>query len=292
MTQTRKVLLAMLALYLFWGTEYYAIKIGIRHLPPFLLAGLYSFLGGFILLIYTLAKKQMKPTRQDIKNAFLSGLFFVFASAGLLPLATVYIDSGLVAILSGLSPLIAVLLNWLVLKSARPSAFTVTGIVLGFAGLAVTTIPALGSEAQISIKGINFAVLSAVFWAVGMVLTKNASFTINIPARNSLLLMFGGSCLLVSALVMGEFRAASTENLINAAPALIYIIFASSLISYYCYLFVLQKAALMVAGSTAYVCPVVAVIVGSGIGGERLSLYTGIAVALILLSLVFISRSK
>ena len=44
-----RVLLAFFAIYVLWGTTFLAIRIGVKEVPPFLLAGMRFLLAGTIL---------------------------------------------------------------------------------------------------------------------------------------------------------------------------------------------------------------------------------------------------
>lgn len=282
-------ILSLVLLYIFWGSEFFVVKLAVVSIPPFLLAAINALLGGFILFVFTAGKGEMTPKPVDFKFTFLSGFLLVFASAGLMPLTIKYIDSGLVALLYGLSPVISVTLEWLLLKKGRPNLLTMAGLMLGFSGLAFTIIPAVGKNATISLTGVALGIISAVIWSIGVLATRHARYTVSLLSRNSLQLLFGGVFLLAMTFILNEWRGFSLFSLPwQTYLYILYLVFCSTLVGYTAYLWLLKNSTLPIASSTAYVCPLIAVIVGITFGGELFNRYTATAVICIVVSMIFI----
>jgi drug/metabolite transporter (DMT)-like permease len=278
-------------LYIFWGFEFFIVKLAIVSVPPFLLAALNALVGGIILFVFMAVKGEMTPKSVDFKFASLSGFLLVFASAGLIPVTVKYIDSGLVALLSGLSPVMSVTLEWLLLKKDRPNFLTTAGLMLGFTGLTFTIIPAVGKNATISFTGIMLGIISAVIWSIGVLATRHAKYTLSLLSRNSLQLLFGGILLLALSFLLNEWQGFSLYALPRVTYFyILYLMFCSSLIGYTAYLWLLKNSTLPIASSTAYVCPLIAVIVGITFGGELFNRYIVAAVICIAVSMIFIAN--
>lgn len=288
--KTAAVITALLLVYFFWGTEYFIIKIAVRELPPVLLSAIYAFIGGILLFIIVTLKGSKRPTAMDIKNTFLSGFFFVFISGGLIPVSSVYLDSGLVALLSGLSPVVTISAESLILKIKSLNKYVAAALVLGFIGLICAIVPSLGDNAQISLPGVILATVSAVFWSVGMLITKHATYTIPVLTRNSLQLLFGGILLFIASVALGEVRNFNITTISHTSIfCIFYLVIASSIIAYTAYLWVLKNATIAIASSTAYICPVVALVIGRTFGGESLTAYTALSVVFIITSLFMLA---
>src|SRR5947207_15301058 len=77
--RTWKVLLAFAIIYFVWGSTFLAIRVGVREVPPFLLAGIRFLVAGIVLYIWMRAKGTPSPTRREWTSAtLLATLIFVF----------------------------------------------------------------------------------------------------------------------------------------------------------------------------------------------------------------------
>jgi drug/metabolite transporter (DMT)-like permease len=103
----------------------------------------------------------------------------------------------------------------------------------------------------------------------------------------------GGVQLLILALVSGEFAHFRAQDISRAAWfSLIYLIIAGSIVGYTAYVWLLHYESPTKVGTYAYVNPVVAVIVGAGLGGEFIGRRTLLGMALILVSVVAITTMR
>ena len=125
--------LAFAAVYLIWGSTYLAIGVGVRDIPPFLMAGVRFFTAGAIL--FGFARRGEAPlTRREWAEAALAGLLFFTAAHGLGHWAQVRIPSGAAAVL------VATVVFWITGLDAafvarkRPSPVAVLCAVTGFSG--------------------------------------------------------------------------------------------------------------------------------------------------------------
>ena len=102
------------AIYLLWGGTYLAIALGLQSIPPFLLIGARSILGGAILLALS-ALRPLVRSWQDWRHAAISGALLFLGCHGTLAYAQRYVPSGLSAIILATIPFWIVLVNaWII----------------------------------------------------------------------------------------------------------------------------------------------------------------------------------
>ncbi len=76
--QTWKILLAFAIIYLVWGSTFLAIRIGVREVPPFLLAGMRFLVAGLVLFGWMIARGERSPSgRQWASVTLIAFLIFV-----------------------------------------------------------------------------------------------------------------------------------------------------------------------------------------------------------------------
>src|SRR5215813_4721281 len=99
-----KTLLAFAIIDLVWGSTFLAIRIGVREVPPFLLAAIRFTIAGFVLYGWMIAKGERSPTpRQWISALLLASLIFL-VDYGLVFWAEQRVPSGLTAVMLATIP--------------------------------------------------------------------------------------------------------------------------------------------------------------------------------------------
>ena len=121
-----QVLLAFGIIYFVWGSTFLAIRVGVREVPPFLLAGMRFLLAGIVLYAWMRAKGAASPTaRQWAAAALLSVLIFVL-DYGFLFWAEQRVPSGIAAVMMATIPVFMALSE--ILFPANPDPDGPTGI--------------------------------------------------------------------------------------------------------------------------------------------------------------------
>ena len=112
MTKQTKAYLALVFICVAWGTTYLAIRVGIRHYPVFLFAGVRQAAAGIILMIGALViNKQKDLSTQNVLRQMLIGFLMLTIGNGLVSVGMRYISTGVSAMLCSMMPIFAVLLN-------------------------------------------------------------------------------------------------------------------------------------------------------------------------------------
>ena len=101
-----KIAAALATIYVAWGTTYFAIRIGVETIPPYLFSGTRIGLAGVVLLLAMIAFGQSirVPGRELLWMWFLSLLLFVGGN-GLLNVAEKTVNSGLASVLAATTTL-------------------------------------------------------------------------------------------------------------------------------------------------------------------------------------------
>ena len=92
---TWKLLLAFAIIYLVWGSTFLAIRVGVREVPPFLLAAMRFLLAGFILLVWMRARGAALPTWKQWSSATLLAVLIFVLDYGLVFWSEQRVPSGI-----------------------------------------------------------------------------------------------------------------------------------------------------------------------------------------------------
>src|ERR1700723_1116651 len=114
-----KVLLAFAIIYFVWGSTFLAIRVGVREVPPFLLAGMRFLVAGLALYGWMRMRGTPSPTAREWRAAsILAVLIFVF-DYGLLFWAEKRVPSGVAAVMLATIPVFMSIAEIVVLRTQR-----------------------------------------------------------------------------------------------------------------------------------------------------------------------------
>src|SRR5215471_14146956 len=167
-----KTLLAFGIIYFVWGSTFLAIRIGVREVPPFLLASMRFFIAGFVLYAWMLARGEPTPRLREWMSGLLLGLLIFVFDYGLLFWAEQRVPSGIAAVMLASIPAFMALAEIIVLRTQKLTLRLVSALAIGIAGVAILTIRSLNfGGAPIDTMGALALVVAALSWSVASVLT-------------------------------------------------------------------------------------------------------------------------
>jgi drug/metabolite transporter (DMT)-like permease len=279
------LLLALLIVYIVWGTTYYALGVAMASLPPVLMNGARFVLAGGVMLAIAAAQGQAWPNAPQWRNAALVGGLMAFGAMSLVVVAQkLGIGSGLMATVVTTMPMWLAL--WSRLGGERVPATSWLGLVLGVAGAAVL---ALEGDFSATWLGTLCAFGAPLCWSLGSYASRKLSQPAPAMASGAQWLI-GGLMGVAAAAVLEPATAAFELGQVSAASwaAWVYLVVMGTLVTLNAYLWLLQNATPAVAGSYSFVNPAVALWVGVALGGEVLTGWVYLAMPLVLAALALI----
>ena len=226
-------LLAALAVVVIWGVNFVVIKLGLREIPPILLAALRFALAAFPAVLF-IARPAVPFARIaaygllmfTLQFALLFGGMYLGMPAGLASLALqvhVFFTIGLAVAVAG----------------ERPTAAQLLGALLAFGGIAVIASQSAGEATEL---GLTLVVLAAFCWGVGNLLPKRMG-----PVDALALVVWGsavafGPLLALSLVVEGP---QALWRLREASPAawgaVAYLVYPTTLLGFGIWSFLLKR---------------------------------------------------
>jgi drug/metabolite transporter (DMT)-like permease len=171
-----KLWLALLALYIVWGSTYLAIRFAIETMPPFLHGSLRFLISGAILYIWRRSAGDVKPTAGQWKSTAIIGTFLLLGGNGLVSLAEKTIPSGIAALVIATVPFWLVFFEAFRAGGGKPTWLSITGLVIGFGGVFLLIGPAslTGAQQSFDTFGIVLLLTAPVLWALGSIYSRGA----------------------------------------------------------------------------------------------------------------------
>ncbi len=288
-----QILLAFAIIYLVWGSTFLAIRVGVREVPPFLLAGIRFFAAGILIYVWMRAKGTPSPTRREwIAASFLAVLIFV-GDYGLLFWAEKRVPSGVAAVMMATIPVFMAIAEILILRTQRLTLRLAVALLVGIGGVLVLVSRSAGfGDAPIEAAGAIALIVSAISWSLAAILTRKLSLPESKVMSSGAQMLAGGILLTLTAALLGEFRGFRVGAVSTGAwLALAYLIVAGSIVAFTAYVWLIHHESPTKVGTYAYVNPVVAVLLGYFLGGEALGARTIVGTLLVLVSVVVITSA-
>lgn len=289
-----KILIALFALYIVWGSTYLAIRFAVETIPPFIQAGLRFFISGVILLIWRQLAGDAMPTRTQWKSLAIIGTLLLLGGNGLVSFAEQRIASGIAALIIGTVPLWLVMIEALRPGGVRPTWQAIVGLIIGFGGIYLLVGPTdLSSGLQFDAIGTIVLLIAAFLWSLGSIYSRSA----DLP--KSALMMTGGEMLAGSipiflvSILFGEWKSFSFAQVsMNSWLALLFLITFGSMVGFVAYIWLLQNAPISLVATYAYVNPLVAVFLGNWFAQESLTPRILVGAVITIGSVIFINSAR
>jgi drug/metabolite transporter (DMT)-like permease len=273
------VVACLLAVYIVWGTTYFAIKVAIEGIAPFFLVGTRFVVAGVLLLGWQALRGAPAPTAKQWGGAALVGFLLLVVGNGGVSVAERWVSSGATVALISIMPLATAL--WSGAFGQWPRRAEWIAIALGGAGAAIML---LGRDLQGSILGTLLILFATASWSLGTVLSRRLDVPHGPTGFGAEMLTAGLMGLVVSAALGEHWSIPQTPHVWWAWG---YLVVFGSLIAFSAYRFVVERVSPSLAATYAYVNPPVALAVGWGLGNETFSanVLLGLPVVLIAVAL-------
>jgi drug/metabolite transporter (DMT)-like permease len=264
-------LLAFAAVYLIWGSTYLGIRVAVHSWPPFLLAGARSFSAGAVLLVVLRLRGARAATWLEWRRAALAGTLLLSAGNGLVTWAETYVPSNLAALSIAAVPTYVALLDWLRPGGHRPARRALLGVVLGALGMLLLLRPdPYAVDAQRWLPQLAL-VLAGAAWALGSLYARYQKLYPNAAVVGAQEMLAGGAVLLLVSLARGELaRFAPATVPAQGWLAFAYLTVFGSLLAFSAFSWLIGVTTPARLSTTAYVNPMVAVVLGWLVLGEPL----------------------
>lgn len=266
------VLVALLTVYVVWGSTFLGIQVGLDGgLPPLLLIGLRFSLAGGLLYGFARWNGESGASLRDWKEAATLGFLLLICGPGLVAWSEKWISSSLAALLVATSPVWITLLD----GEEKLSKSRWAGLMLGLAGVGWLVGESLMAADHNALLGVAACLVSALAWAVGSLKSRRQNSSRSWLFLSAQQMLVAGVSLTLLSIVGGEQVSLSSVE-VEAWLALGYLTLFGSLIAFSAYNWLAREISPIALSSHAYINPIVAVFLGVAIGGESLSPTLGV----------------
>lgn len=160
------------------------------------------------------------------------------------------------------------------------------GMALGFVGVALLM---LEGNLRSNLVGTLLIFLAPVCWAFGSAWSRHMTLPKGMMGSAAEMLTGGGVLVVMGTLLGERFTQLPSPG---SLAAWAYLVVFGSVVGYSAYMFLLSRVRPALAGSYAYVNPVVAVLLGVALAAEPITLVTVLALPVILLGVGLVAVAR
>jgi drug/metabolite transporter (DMT)-like permease len=270
LTSKHKAYIALCATSFIWGSTWVASKIAVEKVPGLQLSAMRQFIAGIIFIAFFKLKGEPWPKLSQLRSLLWVALFLLIFANGLSTWSIRYITSGLGALIGALFPLFVVMIERLFFKTTvKP--LTYAGLVLGILGIAfVFYDTGFHFQSGSYIFGAVLGLIATLSWSIGTIMVARKKININ-PYYG-----MGWQMALSAPFIAAMSFATGNHVPVSSIPwqswaGLIYLVLAGSCIAFVCFIYSMKHLPAGIASLYAYANPIVAMLIGSVLLTEPLT---------------------
>jgi Permeases of the drug/metabolite transporter (DMT) superfamily len=282
---TVQVVSALALVYVVWGSTYLGIRWALEGgWLPLLMAGVRFLVAGVLMYAFLRWRGEPAPTRAQWRNLAVMSVLLLGLGNGMVCIAEQTVSSGLAAVAVASAPL------WMGLFSAmrgdRPVALEWAGLAIGFLGVAWLN---AGSSLTASPWGLVALLVAPLAWAFGSIWSRSRDLPSPFMSAAGQMLC-AGVFMPLAGLAIGERMHAWPSW--QGMASLAYLVSFGSIVGFTAYVWLLHHVRPTLAGSYAYVNPVIAVLLGAWLVSERFGAHDIGAMAVVVAGVFVITLAK
>ncbi len=254
-----------------WGTSFLWIKIAVTEISPFMLVSfrtLFALLGLAVFLLFVKsARAEWALVRKHLGVFFILGLINVVTPWLLISWAGQHLDSGLSSILNSTMPLFTIMISPFFVSDDRFTLPKAAGLLTGFVGVVILLYPNIGGEWNTHLAGQAAMLLAALCYGGSTVYARKKAGVL--PAQTQAFLQFFMATAMIWIFTLATERPLQFPRLPITWFALLWLGLLGSGLAYIIYFDVLPRIGPTRMSMVTYILPLVGVLLGIIILGER-----------------------
>ena len=288
-TSRTKALMALSWVSIVWGTTWLASREGVRNMPALEMAGIRQFIAGIIFLFYFIAKKHPFPKGIQWRNILILSLLNFMLSNGLSTWGVKYISSGLGSIISAIFPLWLMVIG--MLRGRHLPFQALAGILLGLSGVCIIFYDHLYDFYNAGFRlGIFLSITATITWAFGTLYIQQQANNYNPYFSLGFQMALSGVVLFCISLITGQAIPFSQIPAISWW-SIGYLVIFGSITTFALYVYSLRHLPAALASVYAYINPVVAVLLGSLLLDEKITVFMAIGGLITIVGVYLVNNS-
>ncbi len=225
--------------------------------------------------------------RATVVMAVLATAFYYFAITE----GTARLPSGIAGVLGGSISLFTTIATLLFLRTEKPNALMLAGVLVGFAGIVLIARPWEGTDRTIDITGVLLMLAATTILGVSYVYVRRFLSPYNLPPLALATWQMGLALLVLLAVADRTGMSNIMQNWHAAAGVAIGLGVLGTGMAFLIYYYLLQELGAVAASGATYITPNVALLIGWG-AGEKVGVLEIAAIILVLASIAMLQIGR
>lgn len=256
-------------IYLIWGSTWFAIRLGLDSLTPFISAGLrFSVAAMVIYLIMRIRSISIQRDKIAMRLYYFMGIFSFILPFGLVYWGEQFIPSGLAAVLFSVYPFFIALFTRIFIPKEKIGVIRIIGMVIGFSGIVIIFSNNLMTIGMNYFLGMLAVLLSGFLQSIIGVSIKKYGQHLHALSMNLIPMSIAGIGMLLIGVL---FENTSTLKFdVKAVSSVLYLGIIGSVVTFTAYYWLLKRINIILLSLTAFITPIIALLIGWVILDETL----------------------
>ncbi len=286
------IILSFFSIYVIWGSTYLLNKIVVTEVSPLLLASIRFLSAGILIVIIArFLKLSLKVTKKQILNSIIAGFLFLVYGNGVFVWALKYVDSGFAALIAATQPLFVIFLMR-ILHGNKIQFKSMIGVVLGIIGMYLLVSQDELILTKDSIIGIIMIFTCVLSWSYASIFVSKADLPSSFFVSTGYQMLAAGVMLVIGSLAVGETWLSPSLWSVEAQWSMVLLILFGSIVAFSAFNYLLKVVSTEKVSTSAYVNPVIALLLGWYVLDEHISMQSIVAAFILLTGVYFINTKK
>jgi len=275
-----------------WGSTYLLNKIVVAEVSPLLLASIrFLSAGSIIVVLAFFLKLDLKVSLKQLGNCVIAGFLFLGFGNGVFVWALKYVDSGFAALEAATQPLFVIILMRM-LHGTKIQLKSMLGVVLGIVGMYLLVSQDGLMIDDHSVIGILMILACVLSWSYASIFVSRANLPNSFFVSTAYQMLSAGIILLIASLIINEPWLSPLKWSGTAKWSMVLLIVFGSIVAFTAFNYLLKVVSTEKVSTSAYVNPVIALLLGWYVLNEHISLQSIIAAIILLTGVYFINSKK
>jgi drug/metabolite transporter (DMT)-like permease len=290
MSHRLKVLFGFAIICIIWGSSWAAVKIGIESFPPLLSLAIRFTLSGIILGSIVFIKNLIIPKEKK----FWTLVLIMSSTSFTVPFVLIYwgqlrVGSGLASVLFATYPFWVAIVSHFLLPNEKITPLRIIGIVIGFLGVIFIFKNGFSDISSGMFFCMTAIIAGAIIQAFGLVFLRRLGDTMHPVTLNFCSMSLSAIPLFAASFIFEEY----SQLIINARSlgSIFYLSIFCTVITFVIYFWLVKHVEAVILSLSAFITPVIAVVIGIALLGEKITGNMYIGSALVLIGIAFATTS-
>ncbi|GGG48004.1 hypothetical protein GCM10010976_19220 [Bizionia arctica] len=230
-------------------------------------------------------------SKKQLLNCIIAGFFFLVYGNGVFVWALKYVDSGFAALIATTQPLFVIFLMR-ILHGTKIKAKSMFGVALGIIGMYLLVSQDALDLNKDSIIGILMILSCVLFWSFASIFVSKANLPSSFFVSTGYQMLAAGVILIIFSFLIGETWLSPMHWSPKVQGSMVLLIVFGSVVAFSAFNYLLKVVSTEKVSTSAYVNPVIALLLGWYVLDEHISVQSILAALILLTGVYFINSKK